>query len=100
MRWRDKRDACFAASLDSGRHNHPLLVHRNWDNFATGHLQDLSRQNVPGFFHPHSVPWIEQCSCRYLKSLLRTAHDQDLFGFTVHGSRGSQISRDRFPEFQ
>ena len=96
MRGRNKCGSRLATLLDAGGNIQTFLVNRNGHGMTTAQREDISRQAVTGFFHPHTIPRIEENASRNLKRLLRTADDHDLLRFAVQRPRGSQIACDGF----
>ena len=72
----------------------------DWHRSQSGSLRQkqLPRRRVPRLLDRNFVAGIEQEACAQIKSLLRSADDDDLFGGTANGSRSGEISGEVLPE--
>src|SRR5262249_39152231 len=88
----------IATTFDAGSYIKSLVVNGNGYQLTSGHLQDLQRQPVPRFLHPHCIVGVQQNPGCYFQGLLGAAYDYDLVGFATYSSYSPQIRGDGLPE--
>ncbi len=75
-----------------------LPVHRNGNDRRPAGNETIACADRPRILEPYGIAAIEQHAADQVERLLRSVHDEYLFGIAGHAAAGAQMVRNRIPQ--